>query len=80
MRGLLPGLLLLALTGLAAACPTCQVGIGDEAVKTTLSGYIYSFCFMAACPFVIVGSVLFGLSRALRGLDEGAEAGDSLPV
>ncbi len=59
------------LTGVASACPSCQVGIGDETVKTTLSGYIWSYCFLALCPFLIVSSVIGSIVMALK--DDGAE-------
>lgn len=55
------------LLGAAAslACPACEVGIGDETVQTTLSGYLWSFGFLAATPLVIVGAVLGAIIRAV---------------
>lgn len=67
-RGLkraMPWLLLLVSAGIAAACPACEVGIGDETVKTTLAGYVYSYVWLGLCPFFVVGSVGFSLYRAL---------------
>jgi hypothetical protein len=47
------------------ACPACEVGIGDETVQTTLSGYLFSYGFLAAAPFVIVATILGGIMQAV---------------
>ena len=59
--------MLLLLLGAAAgmACPACEVGIGDETAQTTLSGYLWSYGFLAAAPLVIVSTVLGAIARAI---------------
>lgn len=68
-------LLLLAGVGAAWACPACEVGIGDETAKTALSGYLWSYGFLAATPLVIVSTVLAGILRAIMA-DQGGQAPD----
>lgn len=46
------------ITGVAHACPTCKDGIdqGDPAHQSMAAGYFYSILFMMSMPFVILGT------------------------
>ncbi len=51
--------LLIALCGVALACPTCASGMdqGDEASRTMIGGWFWSIVFMMSMPFAILGSL-----------------------
>ncbi|MEX2187980.1 MAG: hypothetical protein WD875_14335 [Pirellulales bacterium] len=51
--------LVLALGGIAQACPTCGSGMADgsEAGQKMLNGWFWSIVFMMSMPFAIVASL-----------------------
>jgi hypothetical protein len=50
--------LVLALAGVAAACPTCKDTLAhDPAASNLARGIYYSILFMISMPFVIFGSL-----------------------
>ncbi len=70
--------LLIALCGVASACPTCASGMdqGDEASRKMINGWFWSIIFMMSMPFAIIGSLggyMYYLVRKAR-----ATAGFSL--
>ncbi|MCG8585718.1 MAG: hypothetical protein MI757_13510 [Pirellulales bacterium] len=48
---------LLILTAVAEACPTCKSGIEENSVggRKLIQGYFWSIIFMMATPFAIIG-------------------------
>lgn len=60
----------LALPDVAGACPSCIVGVDENDVQHLFSGLYLSTALMMSMPFLVVGSVYFGLKRALEADEE----------
>lgn len=57
--------LLLAGAGAAWACPTCAAGMKGEDAERLLRGYLPTALFMFTMPFVVVGTIIWNLKKAL---------------
>jgi hypothetical protein len=62
-----PAALVLVLTSVAAACPTCKDALaGVEGQGDIVGGYFYSIMFMVSMPFIILGVFSFCVYRAVK--------------
>jgi hypothetical protein len=81
----LAAVVLLATSGVASACPSCQAALaGDPEHGDLARGIYYSILFMMSMPFAIIGSFGFLAYRAVkreqrRIADEQAMSDDDSP-
>lgn len=56
------------LSAVAEACPTCKSGIEENSVggKKLIQGYFWSIMFMMATPFAIIGGFTGYMYREVR--------------
>ena len=57
---------LLGLTNVASACPSCQAALGDAGQGDLARGIYYSILFMMSMPFAIVGTFGGFMYRAVK--------------
>ena len=55
LAALLGGLLLVAVSGSASACPSCKGAIGSDKSGRTATAYFWSILFMLGTPFALAG-------------------------
>lgn len=65
---LLPMALVLGLTAMAAACPTCKEGLdqSDPHHQSIAAGFYYSILFMMSMPYLILGSLGYLAYHSIR--------------
>jgi hypothetical protein len=81
LRLILPLMLVVVMTGVAVACPTCREGLAesDPQGQALAAGFYYSILFMMSMPFAILG-VFGGLAYLSIRRAQARQAGEAEPI
>jgi len=75
------GLIVLSISAVAAACPTCGEALGnDPHHQQRVAGFAYSIVFMMSVPYLLIGSFgsyAYFITRRARNAEKSQPPGEN---